>query len=242
MIEPQHVKEKFIELWNQKHEVKLDIPILNEMIFSDTRNEYTEEFYKTRDNIYIQMCKEEQEETRKNISTILKGKVIKSYDNNKCPLCVLGHPDVNAGIFFMNWNENDVNQYLETLEIPIVVPKSVVMSHSDHIFVENECVEDSKESLKKELDDVKKFKGLNNVTDVELITHRINVLTGLLNKMEKNNLTGYRQYKELSAELTNLIEIKNKIVSGEKHDIHLKMDASDILKKILDTDTEEEKE
>lgn len=242
MIEQHHVKDKFIELWNSNHEIKIDVPILNEMIYSDTKNEITKEFYETRDKLYIQMCKEEQNDMRKNIKQILMGKVIKNYDNNKCPLCVLCHPDVNAGIFFMNWRDVDVNQYLETLQIPIIVPQSIVKDHFEHIFVENECVADTKESLKKELEDVKQFKNIINVTDVELITHRINVLTGILNKMEKNNMTGYRQYKELSSELTNLIETKNKIVNGEKLNISGKLDASDVLKKILNVDTEKEKE
>lgn len=153
------------------------------------------------------------------------------YDAN-CPLCALNNEYVNAGIFFANWGYYDIEKFFVSMGDTYKFDAETISRHKKHIVATNEKMTRQLQKVEEILKSVTEI-GKLDVNNLEILQGRINLLTTIINELEKGGMIWTEQYTELNRVLLQFIDVKNKIQAGEKITINGKLDPSDLLLELV---------
>ena len=147
------------------------------------------------------------------------------YDMN-CPLCAVDIPEINAGIFFMSWDCDIVNDWLKNKNTNLEFSKEDIDKHRKHIITTPKTVVDQLDKIKKALKDVEMV-GEISIDNIEILQSRINLLSTIIHSLENTGMTWTEQYLELNKILMQFIDLKHKITAGEKINVEIKYKSID---------------
>lgn len=136
------------------------------------------------------------------------------YDAN-CPLCAINNIHINSGIFFLNWGSREIATFFESEDCKFQFDSETIIKHRKHIVATPEAMSKQLKNIEEVLQSVSEV-GKINVNNLEILQSRINLLTTIINELEKNGMIWTEQYSELNKTLLQFIDVKNKISSGEK--------------------------
>lgn len=153
------------------------------------------------------------------------------YDAN-CPLCALNDKYVNAGIFFSNWGYYDIEKFFLAAGETFKFDAETISRHKKHIVATNENMLNRLKKVEEILKSVTDI-GRLDANNLEILQGRINLLTTIINELEKGGMIWTEQYTELNRVLLQFIDVKNKIQAGEKITINGKLDPSDLLLELV---------
>lgn len=160
---------------------------------------------------------------KKNIQEIKKQLQLIQHSHGNCPLCAVESSWINEGIFFRNWQSEEVKKELKELNFPIIVTDREIFIHkSKHLSVKNK---NNKYDNKKHIENIQKsIKKRNNVNDLSLIEHvdsQILTLSIDIREMEQDNLTNTNEYKNKIELLKSFIDLKLKVEGGDVQDVNV---------------------
>lgn len=234
MINEYDIKNVFVSEYNEKNPgAQIDLHILNEYIADMPDHDLVKDYKERSRQIKFEMIKDKKDSYEVKIFNLLKdGSEVLNKKINTCPLCFISNKLLDAGIFLLNWGHDEVNDYLEYNEIPVIIDADKLAVHKKHLYVYNKDSSISEE-VRENLDKITELSNFDDVTDVQILNSRINTLTLIISKLEAEGLTWRKEYKDANDSLQRFIEIKNKITDGDKIKIEGKLDIADIIHEIV---------